>query len=91
MLFEELVRKLKHEPGVIGVYLVGSASKGKVHPEDLDLAVNVFMEPEREGELREKYGEVLVTYGGREIPVDLGIHSTNVSESEWLPLHYKKL
>ena len=79
-----LIRKLKHEPGVLGIYLVGSALS-KTTPRDLDIVLNL-KGPSHE--LRKKYQDLPIIYKGKKLLVDLHIHSTNVPEEEWLPKLY---
>lgn len=87
MSLRDFVGRLKREPGVAAVYLVGSALSGE-HPKDLDVVVNWLGVSGDELKLHEKYQDTLVSYEGKEILVDLHIHSTDVPEYEFLSEQY---
>jgi len=90
---KDLTRKLNQEPGVTGLWLVGSARVKTPSPQyigDVDIVVNLQGQPKgEEFILRDKYQGALVYFRGKYLPIDLHINSTNVPEEEWLDYYNK--
>ena len=84
MTLEGLIRKLRREEGVKGIWLIGSVTDVP-KPSDIDIVVNVYgLAPGFEDAFMEKYQDVSVTHRGMQLPIDIHLQSTSSPEGQIL-------